>query len=153
MVLHPAEIKEYMKDYAIAARNAVRAGFDGIEVHGANGYLGDQFLQDVTNKRTDEYGGSIENRARFLLETLETIVSEIGQEKTGIRLSPWSIFQGTSIHHCYGISHSSFQRDEDGRSEADLFISRESDGKEMAEHGVYPSRRASCRGKRGPRAV
>ncbi|KAF7798994.1 hypothetical protein EIP86_010223 [Pleurotus ostreatoroseus] len=86
------EIKEYQQLYVAAAENAVRAGFDGVELHNANGYLPDQFLQDVSNKRTDEYGGSIENRARFSLEVLEGIVNAIGAEKTGIRLSPWGRF-------------------------------------------------------------
>ena len=76
------EIKEYQQLYVAAAENAVRAGFDGVEFHNANGYLPDQFLQDVSNKRTDEYGGSIENRARFSLEVLEGIVNAIGAEKT-----------------------------------------------------------------------
>ncbi|EPQ51534.1 FMN-linked oxidoreductase [Gloeophyllum trabeum ATCC 11539] len=83
------EIHEYAQLYAQAARNAVEAGFDGIEVHGANGYLVDQFLQDVTNRRTDEYGGSVENRSRFALEVLTAIVKAIGEKKTAIRLSPW----------------------------------------------------------------
>jgi NADPH2 dehydrogenase len=90
------EIKEYVELYATAAKNAVeKAGFDGVEIHGANGYLIDQFLQDVTNKRTDEYGGSIEDRARFGLEVVDGVVKAVGAEKTGIRLSPWSTFQGT----------------------------------------------------------
>ena len=89
------EIKRYLSHFAIAARNAIRAGFDGIEIHGANGYLVDQFLQDVTNKRTDEYGGSVENRCRFALQALQACVDSIGAEKTAIRLSPWGTFQGT----------------------------------------------------------
>jgi len=88
------EIKEYIAAYVTAARNAIRAGFDGIEVHGANGFLPDQFIQDVTNKRTDEYGGSVENRARFVLEVIDAIVEAIGAERTSIRLSPWNSFQG-----------------------------------------------------------
>ncbi|KAI0333589.1 FMN-linked oxidoreductase [Cubamyces sp. BRFM 1775] len=89
-----AEIKEYIQLYAKAASNGVhRAGFDGIEIHGANGYLVDQFTQDVSNQRTDEYGGSIENRCRFALEVVEAVSKEIGIKKTAIRLSPWSNFQ------------------------------------------------------------
>ena len=88
------EIKEYIAAYVTAARNAIRAGFDGVEVHGANGYLLDQFIQDVTNKRTDEYGGSVENRARFVLEVVDAVVEAVGAERTGIRFSPWSPFQG-----------------------------------------------------------
>ncbi|KAF8206314.1 hypothetical protein K438DRAFT_1714667 [Mycena galopus ATCC 62051] len=84
------EIKEYAELYATAAKNAVhKAGFDGVEVHGANGYLPEQFLWDTVNERTDEYGGSIENRARFVLEVLEAVAAAVGATKTAIRLSPW----------------------------------------------------------------
>ena len=93
------EIKEYVGWYASAARNAVEAGFDGVEVHGASGYLVDQFIQDVSNKRTDEYGGSIENRARFALEVMDAIVAAVGPKKASIRFSPWSIHQGTYAYH------------------------------------------------------
>ncbi|KDN35309.1 hypothetical protein RSAG8_11695, partial [Rhizoctonia solani AG-8 WAC10335] len=89
------EIKDYVELYAQAAKNAIfKAGFDGVEIHSANGYLPDQFLQDNSNKRTDRYGGSVENRARFLLEVVDSITAAIGAEKTGIRLSPWNKFQG-----------------------------------------------------------
>lgn len=75
--------------YAAAARNAVEtAGFDGVEIHGANGYLLDQFLKTGANQRTDDYGGSIENRARLLLEATRAAVDAIGGGKVGIRLSP-----------------------------------------------------------------
>ena len=89
------EIAEYVQWFATAARNAVLgAGFDGVEIHAANGYLPDQFLQTNTNKRTDSYGGSVENRARFVLEITEAVVKAVGANKVGIRLSPWSTFQG-----------------------------------------------------------
>ncbi|KAJ6612867.1 hypothetical protein B0H10DRAFT_1806688 [Mycena sp. CBHHK59/15] len=87
------EIKEYAALYAQAAKNAIVAGCDGVEIHSANGYIIDQFLQDVSNKRTDEYGGSIENRARFALEVVDAIVAAVGEERTAIRFSPWSRFQ------------------------------------------------------------
>ncbi|THH17930.1 hypothetical protein EW146_g2975 [Bondarzewia mesenterica] len=88
------EIKEYISDFATAASNAVhRAGFDGVEIHGANGYLVDQFLQSNSNNRTDEYGGSVDNRIRFALEVADALVKSVGAEKVGIRLSPWSTFQ------------------------------------------------------------
>ncbi|KAI0629633.1 NADH:flavin oxidoreductase/NADH oxidase [Trametes polyzona] len=94
------EIKEYVQWYATAASNSVhKAGFDGVEIHGANGYLIDQFLQDVSNKRTDEYGGSIENRARFALEVTEAVVAAVGQTKTAIRLSPWSKYQDQGMEN------------------------------------------------------
>jgi NADPH2 dehydrogenase len=91
------EIGEYVQLYASAARNAVlEAGFDGVEIHGANGYLPDQFLQTNTNARTDLYGGSVENRARFVIEVIEACVNAVGANRVGIRLSPWSTFQGES---------------------------------------------------------
>ncbi|CAE6497626.1 unnamed protein product [Rhizoctonia solani] len=89
------EISNYVQLYARAAKNAVfKAGFDGVEIHSANGYLLDQFLQDNSNKRTDRYGGSVENRSRFLLEVVDSVTAAIGPEKTGIRLAPWNKFQG-----------------------------------------------------------
>jgi N-ethylmaleimide reductase len=92
--LETSEVKAIVADFVQAARNAMSAGFDGIEIHGANGYLVEQFLRDGTNKRTDEYGGSIENRARFLFEVVEGISAAIGADKVGIRLSPantWNV--------------------------------------------------------------
>lgn len=94
----PAEIKEFVQLHATAASNAVfKAGFDGVEIHGANGYLIDQFLQDVSNSRADEYGGSVENRSRFALEVVDAVVKAVGQKKTAIRFSPWGTFQGHII--------------------------------------------------------
>ena len=86
--LELSEIPGLIEDYRRAAANAIRAGFDGVEIHGANGYLIDQFLRDGANKRTDAYGGSIANRARFLLEVVDAVVGEIGAQRTGLRLSP-----------------------------------------------------------------
>ncbi|KAK7538008.1 hypothetical protein IWX49DRAFT_557472 [Phyllosticta citricarpa] len=89
------EIWTTIGDYATAAKNAVeKGGFDGVEIHGAHGYLIDQFTQDVCNKRTDQWGGSIENRARFAVEVSRAVAKAVGAERTGIRLSPWSNFQG-----------------------------------------------------------
>lgn len=82
------EIAGIVEDYRIAARHAMDAGFDGIELHAANGYLIDQFLKTGANQRSDDYGGSIENRARLLLEVMQAIVGEIGGARVGIRLSP-----------------------------------------------------------------
>jgi len=82
------EIKAIVNDYRQAAANAMEAGFDGVEIHGANGYLIDQFLRDGTNKRDDEYGGEFENRARFLFEVIEAVSAEIGSDRVGVRLSP-----------------------------------------------------------------
>ncbi|WP_417684531.1 alkene reductase [Roseibium sp.] len=88
--LDVAEIPGIVEDYRKAAANAIKAGFDGVEVHAANGYLIDQFLRDGSNKREDAYGGSIENRTRFLKEVLDAVTSEIGADHVGIRLSPFS---------------------------------------------------------------
>ncbi|KAL2013209.1 hypothetical protein VTN00DRAFT_734 [Thermoascus crustaceus] len=88
------EIWSFIGDYAQAAKNAIAAGFDGVEIHGANGYLIDQFIQDTCNQRTDRWGGSVENRARFALEVTKAVVEAVGADRTGIRLSPWSTFQG-----------------------------------------------------------
>lgn len=82
------EIPGIIEDYRRAAENAKAAGFDGVEIHGANGYLIDQFLQDSTNKRTDNYGGPIENRARFLLEVTDAVVSVWGADRVGMHLAP-----------------------------------------------------------------
>ncbi|MBI1772218.1 MAG: alkene reductase [Burkholderiales bacterium] len=82
------EIPALVAAYAQGAKNAIAAGFDGVEVHGANGYLIDQFLRDSANTRTDSYGGSIENRARFLFEVLTAVSAAIGSDKVGLRLSP-----------------------------------------------------------------
>ncbi|KAJ5641697.1 Aldolase-type TIM barrel [Penicillium lividum] len=92
--LTESEIQEWIQDYAQAAKNAIAAGFDGVEIHGANGYLIDQFTQDTCNKRTDSWGGSVENRARFALEVTKAVAEAVGADRTGIRLSPFSIFQG-----------------------------------------------------------
>lgn len=90
-----AEIEEYVNLYRDAAHKAVHeAGFDGVEIHNANGYLLDQFLQDTSNDRTDQYGGSVENRCRFPLAVVDAVTKAVGQERTGIRVSPWSRFQG-----------------------------------------------------------
>lgn len=85
------EIKQSKQEYIIAATNSIKARFDGIELHGANGYLIEQFLSPVSNTRKDNYGGSIENRCRFLLEIAEDIIKAIGKDKVGLRLSPYGV--------------------------------------------------------------
>lgn len=87
-----SEIAATVEDYARAAHNAIAAGFDGVEIHAANGYLIDQFIRDSVNQRTDEYGGSATNRVRFLREVTEAVCSEIGARRTGVRLSPMGQF-------------------------------------------------------------
>lgn len=86
------EIPSLVQAYVQGAKNAIAAGFDGVEIHGANGYLIDQFLRDSANLRTDEYGGSMENRARFLFEVLTAVSEAIGSERVGLRLSPLNSF-------------------------------------------------------------
>ncbi len=86
--LENAEVKQTVEDYRQGAINAKEAGFDGVELHGANGYLIDQFLRDSSNLRTDEYGGSIENRARFLMEVTDAVASVWGYDRVGVHLSP-----------------------------------------------------------------
>ncbi|PRD13369.1 alkene reductase [Pantoea coffeiphila] len=86
------EIPAIIEAYREGARNAMAAGFDGVEIHGANGYLLEQFLHDRSNKRTDRYGGSIENRARLLLEVTEAVVGIWGADRTGVRLSPFGTY-------------------------------------------------------------
>jgi N-ethylmaleimide reductase len=86
--LNDYEIPMIADQYGQAARNAMTAGFDGVEIHAANGYLLDQFLRDGTNHRDDEYGGSLDNRFRFLKEVIEAVTAEVGNEHVGLRLSP-----------------------------------------------------------------
>src|SRR5438132_2576153 len=86
--LELSEIPGIIENFKRGTENALAAGFDGVEIHGANGYLLDQFAKDGTNKRTDAYGGSIENRARLMLEVSKAVAAEAGAERTGIRISP-----------------------------------------------------------------
>jgi 2,4-dienoyl-CoA reductase-like NADH-dependent reductase (Old Yellow Enzyme family) len=88
------DIRRTVDDFARAARNAIAAGFDGVQLHGANGYLIDQFLRDGTNRREDDYGGSIDNRVRLLREVVAALVAEVGAERTHVRLSPNGEVQG-----------------------------------------------------------
>lgn len=94
--LEITEIPGIVEDYRKAAEHAKAAGFDGVEVHAANGYLLDQFLQDVSNKRTDAYGGSIENRSRFLLEVVQALVAVWGGERVGVRIGPGGTWNSMS---------------------------------------------------------
>lgn len=87
-----SEIDATIQEYVSSSQNAIAAGFDGIELHGANGYLIEQFIHPATNRREDEYGGSIENRIRFAVETAKAVADAIGKEKVGIRLSPYGVF-------------------------------------------------------------
>lgn len=92
------EIQECITSFAQAAKNAIAAGFDGVEIHAANGYLIDQFIQDVCNRRTDAWGGDVERRSRFCLEVVKAVCESIGPENTAVRLSPFSEFQGMRMN-------------------------------------------------------
>ncbi|MGQ1787861.1 alkene reductase [Saccharicrinis sp. GN24d3] len=91
------EIKETIDEYVTASKNAMEAGFDGVELHGANGYLIDQFINPCSNKRNDAYGGSIEKRNRFAIEIAQKVSETIGSDKTGIRLSPYGAFNDMEV--------------------------------------------------------
>lgn len=97
--LEASELPAVVQDYVQATKNALKAGFDGVEVHAANGYLLDQFLRDGSNHRKDQYGGSIENRARLLLEVLQAVVDTAGADKVGLRLSPVNPFNDMKDSH------------------------------------------------------
>ncbi|MBT33569.1 MAG: alkene reductase [Thalassobius sp.] len=93
-----ADIDQAIQEFVTASKNAIEAGFDGVEVHAANGYLIEQFINTASNKRTDEYGGSVENRTRFVLEVTEAIANAIGADKTGIRVSPYGVFNDMEVY-------------------------------------------------------
>ena len=93
--LETAEVAGIVEAFRQAASNAMKAGFDGVEIHGANGYLIEQFLQSRSNLRTDQYGGSIENRARFLMEITQAVIGVWGADRVGVRLSPYGIANGS----------------------------------------------------------
>ncbi|NVN87830.1 MAG: alkene reductase [Rhodopseudomonas sp.] len=97
--LELSELPGIIESFRQAAANAIEAGFDGVEIHGANGYLLDQFARESSNKRTDAYGGSIENRARLMLEVAAAVAKQIGPEKTGIRISPVTPANDVSDSH------------------------------------------------------
>jgi len=90
------DIEEAIAEYGTAAKNALAAGFDGVEIHGANGYLVEQFLSTSSNARTDAWGGSVQNRIRFALAVVDAVAAAIGAGRTGIRLSPYGVFNGSA---------------------------------------------------------
>ncbi|KAL2850392.1 hypothetical protein BJX68DRAFT_90801 [Aspergillus pseudodeflectus] len=95
--LSEEDVSSSIQDYATAAADASKAGFDGVEIHGANGYLCDQFLQDTCYNRVDQWGGSVKNRSRFGLEVARAVVAAGGAHRTAYRISPWSTFQGMKM--------------------------------------------------------
>ena len=100
-----ADIKATIAEFVQAAKNAMTAGFDGIELHSANGYLLEQFIRPNSNQRTDRYGGSIENRARFVLEVAEAVIGAIGKDKVGIRLSPFGVFNDMPLYEAMAADY------------------------------------------------
>ncbi|KAI5807021.1 hypothetical protein EDC01DRAFT_10284 [Geopyxis carbonaria] len=128
-----ADIADTIEDYVHAAQTAVAAGFDGVEIHAANGYLLDQFLCDNVNVRTDKYGGSIENRSRLVSEVVDAVAAAIGAERTGIRFSPFSGFQGMEPSDILGqYTHAMGQLDGRGLAyvhvvepRSDMFVAAE----------------------------
>jgi N-ethylmaleimide reductase len=92
------DIQQTIAEFAQGARNAIAAGFDGIELHGANGYLLEQFIRPTSNTRVDRYGGSIGNRARFVLEVVDATIQAIGNDRVGIRISPFGIFNNMPLY-------------------------------------------------------
>ena len=93
-----ADIRTTIAEFAKTAKNVVAAGFDGVELHGANGYLLEQFIRPNSNQRTDGYGGTIENRARFVLEVADAVIAAVGKDKVGIRLSPFGVFNDMPLY-------------------------------------------------------
>ncbi|KAL7316673.1 hypothetical protein PS15m_005745 [Mucor circinelloides] len=121
------EIKSLVGEYAQAAKNAIEAGFDGVEIHGANGYLIDQFINNSSNNRTDIYGGSAENRGRFALEIVDAVVAAVGEERTAIRFSPGGSFQGMAtdnVEETWGYLVSELQKNHPGLAYLHLIESR-----------------------------
>ncbi|HEY5291500.1 MAG TPA: alkene reductase [Burkholderiales bacterium] len=106
-----ADIKATIGEFAQAAKNALAAGFDGIELHGANGYLLEQFIRPNSNQRTDRYGGSIENRARFVLEVADAAIRAIGRDKVGIRLSPFGVFNDMPVYAAMAADYTYLARE------------------------------------------
>jgi N-ethylmaleimide reductase len=101
-----ADIRTTVEEFAQGAKNAVAAGFDGVELHGANGYLLEQFIRPNSNHRTDRYGGSMENRARFVLEVADAVIKAIGKDKVGIRLSPFGVFNDMPLYDAMEADYS-----------------------------------------------
>ena len=98
VAMSESDIRTAIEEFGIAARNATSAGFDGVELHGANGYLLEQFIRPTSNQRTDRYGGTIQNRARFVLDVAEAAITAIGKDKVGIRLSPYGVFNDMPLY-------------------------------------------------------
>ncbi len=107
------EVQDTIGEFVAAARLAIEAGFDGVELHGANGYLIEQFLNPASNQRTDAYGGSIENRGRFVLETARQVAAAIGKERVGVRLSPYSGYNDQPLYESIDETYAYLARELD----------------------------------------
>jgi NADPH2 dehydrogenase len=133
------ELNEYIQWFAQAAKNAVEgAGFDGVEVHCANGYLLNQFLDDNSNQRTDRYGGSIENRSRFPLEVIGAIAKAVGEEKVGLKISPWNTFQSKFHSHITIFFSTDTHRHEDERPDSPVHSLRPQPSHFPSQPGISP---------------
>jgi len=110
-----ADIGATTQEYAQAPKNALAAGFDGVELHGANGYLLEQFIRPNSNQRSDDYGGSIEKRARFVLEVAEAVIKAIGRDKVGIRLSPFGVFNDMPVYDAMEADYTYLARELNAR--------------------------------------
>lgn len=139
-----ADIERALSEFESSAALAIEAGFDGIELHGANGYLIDEFLNLVSNKRTDEWGGSIENRARFAVEVARRTAARIGADRVGIRLSPYGVFNGMSSEG--DVDHEAlFAHLANAFSELGLVYVHVADHSSMGAPPVAPSVKAAIR--------
>lgn len=110
-----ADISIAIEEFAQGAKNALAAGFDGVELHGANGYLLEQFIRPNSNQRTDRYGGAIENRARFVLEVADAVIKAIGKDRVGIRLSPYGVFNDMPLYDAMDADYSYLAQQLDAR--------------------------------------
>ena len=144
--LTEGEIKDYIAAYAKAASSAVHgAGFDGVEIHSGYGHLLDQFLQTVSNRRTDKWGGDEEGRTRFTREVVNAVVDAIGEDRVGIRISPWSTAQGEvlALCHAYRVFTKFYRayfisgRYEDARPSTNLYVPRYRSARQAPEDGLF----------------
>ena len=117
-----ADIQATIAEFVQAANNAIAAGFDGVELHGANGYLLEQFFRPNSNQRSDRYGGPVENRARFVLEVVEAVVKAIGKDKVGIRLSPFGVFNDMPLYDALEADYGYLARELNARGIAYIHV-------------------------------
>ena len=139
-------IEQVKEEFVQSALNALAAGMDGVEIHGANGYLFDQFLSSIVNSRSDNYGGSIENRCRFLLETVDAVTAAVGAEKTGVRISPNGRFNSIPEDPEMEATFIYLAQELDKRNIAFLHINDQATfGLPSIPEGMIPKIRKACR--------